>query len=99
MKRKSNEFVTFLVRKSRRDGLKTQSRLKYQRAIGRYQSSYQRGGSIAQGLGLPLPYGFKPWMARKRQKGGSFRKEMVRNPVVYPWMTKRRKYKRRRKRA
>lgn len=47
---------------------RTQSRLKYQRAIGRYQSSYQREGSFAQGLGLPLPYGFKTWMARKDKK-------------------------------
>lgn len=91
--------MTFLVCKSRWDGLKTQSRLKYQRAIGRYQSSYQREGSFAQGLGLPLPYGFKNMDGSKRQKGGSFLKGMVRNPVVYPWMTKGRKYKRRLKRA
>ena len=61
--------------------------------MGCYQSSCQRGGSIAYGLGLPLPYQVQPWLARRRQKGGSVQK------VVYPWMTKGRKYKRRRKQA
>lgn len=76
-----------------RRGLKSQSRIRYQRAVDRFQSAYQRGGSIAYGLGLPLPYGVKPWMARRRQKGGSVRK------VIYPWMKKDRKYKRGRTRA
>lgn len=69
--------MTFLVCKSRWDGLKTQSRLKYQRAIGRYQWSYQREGSFAQGLGLPLPYGFKPWMAKKDKKEVPFEREWL----------------------
>ena len=76
-----------------RRGLKFQSRVRHQRAVGRNQSFCQRGGSIAYGLGLCLPYQVEPWMARRRQKGGSIQK------VVYPWMTKGRKYKRRRKQA
>ena len=76
-----------------RTGLKSQSRVRHQRAVGRYQSSCQRGGSIAYGLGLCLPYQVEPWMARRRQKGGLVQK------VVYLWMTKGRKYKRRRKQA
>lgn len=61
--------------------------------MGCYQASCQRGGSIAYGLGLRLPYQVQPWLARRRQKGGSVQK------VVYPGMTKGRKYKRRRKQA
>ena len=48
-----------------RRGIKSQSRIRHQGAVGRFQSAYQRGGSIAYGLGLPLPYGVKPWMARR----------------------------------
>ena len=76
-----------------RPGLKSQSRVRHQRGVRRYQSSCQRGGNIACGLGLRLPYQVEPWMACRRQKGGSVQK------VVYPWMTKGRKYKRRRKQA
>lgn len=48
-----------------RRGLKSQSRVRHQRAVGRYQSFCQRGGSIAYGLGLRLPYQVQPWMARR----------------------------------
>lgn len=51
---------------------KSQSRIRHQRAVGRFQSPYQHGGSIAQGMGLPNA------------------------PIIYPWMLKGRKYKRRR---
>ena len=76
-----------------RGGLKSQSHIRHQRVLGRFQSAYQHGGSIAYGLGLPMPCGMKPWMTRRRQKGGSIRK------VIYPWMTEGRKYKRRRTRT
>ena len=49
-----------------RRGLNSQSCIRHQPAVGRFQSAYQRGGSIAFGLGLPLPYEAKRWMARRR---------------------------------
>ena len=53
---------------------KSQSRIRHQRAVGRFQSPYQHGGSIAQGMGLPNA------------------------TIIYPWMLKGCKYKRRRRR-
>ena len=87
-------------------GQKSQSRVKHQRSVGRYNSPYQRGGTIFSPMNpwattSYRPYGVDPLRLRQlrkkanrraKQKGGRVHK------VTYPWTTKGRQYKRRRRR-
>ena len=86
-------------------GQKSQSRVKHQRSVGRYNSPYQRGGTIFSPMNpwamtSHKPYGEDAFEAtsrkkanrRAKQKGGRVHK------VTYPWTTKGRQYKRRRRR-
>ena len=91
-----------------RRGQKSQSRVRHQRSIGRYNSPYQRGGTIfcprnPWAMSSYKPYGVDPMILRSlrqraniraKQKGGKVHK------VTYPWMVKGRKgiKKRRRRR-
>ena len=85
-----------------RRGQKSQSRVKHQRSVGRYNSPYQRGGTIfcpmnPWAMTSYKPYGVEPSRLRQlrkkaKQKGGRVYK------VTYPWTTKGRQYKRRRRR-
>ena len=77
-----------------RQGQKVQTRVRHQRAVGRYKSPYQRGGTI-----VSPP--FNPWTShtfderwiQRRQCGGKVYK------VIYPWQNKgRKRIKRQRKR-
>ena len=71
-----------------RQGQKSQSRIQHQRSVGRYQSSYQRGGTIFQQppnpLGFPNPYKYElePWILKRlsNQRGGT----IIREPFN-PW--------------
>ena len=89
-----------------RRGQKSQSRVKHQRSVGRYNSPYQRGGTSFSPMNPWVmtsykPYGLDPLRLRQlrkkanrraKQKGGRVHK------VTYPWTTKGRQYKRRRRR-
>ena len=86
-----------------RCGQKSQSCVRHQRSIGRYNSPYQRGGTIFSprnpwAVTSYQPYGVDPMILRSlrqraKQKGGKLHK------VTYPWMIKgRKRIKRRRRR-
>lgn len=79
-----------------RRGLKSQSRVRHQRAVGRYHLPYQRGGTIFSPRNLwAMPsYQTPSRMLRRvrqkadkraKQKGGRVHK------VTYPWAMKGRK--------
>ena len=67
-----------------RQGQKSQSRVRHQRSMGRYQSPYQRGGTIfsrpPNPLGFPGPYEYDldPWIRKRvrQQRGGT----IIRDP-------------------
>ena len=71
-----------------RQGQKSQSRVRYQPSVGRYHSSYQRGGTIVQdppypfGFTNPYKYELEPWTLRRvsKQRGGT----IIREPFN-PW--------------
>jgi len=83
-----------------RRGQKSQSRTRHQRAVGRYHSPYQRGGTIAAPPITPWtitsysPFQLdpRPRFRRPTQKGAGHK-------VVYPWKSKGwKRIKRRRRR-
>ena len=76
-----------------RQGQKSQSRVRHQRSIGRYNSPYQRGGTIFQmpttSFGMPTyrryrldPTIIRAIRQRRQPKGGKVHK------VTYPWVIK-----------
>ena len=80
--------------------------MKHQRSVGRYDLPYQRGGTISSPMNpwamtSYKPYGVDPWMLRQQRQRANRRAkqkgELV-HKVTYPWNTKGRKYKRRRRR-
>jgi len=81
-------------------GQKSQSRTRHQRAVGRFHSPYQRGGTIFGPRILPWtitsspPFQLDPppWVRKRAQMGAGHK-------VVYPWKNKgRKRIKRQRKR-
>lgn len=64
-------------------GQKTQSRIRHQRAVGRYKTPYQRGGIIRN---PPNPWRdpYDDWPVKRISylRGGKVR------PIVYPWKKK-----------
>ena len=89
-----------------RRGQKSQSHVKHQRSVGHYNSPYQRAGTIFSPMNpwnmtSYKHYGVDPLRLRQLRKKANRRAkqkgERV-HKVTYPWTTKGRQYKRRRRR-
>ena len=86
-----------------RRGQKSQSRVRHQRAVGRYHSSYQHGGTIFRArnpwdITCYKPYGIDPMILRSLRQRATKRAKQKGGKVTYPWMSKGGKHLKRRRR-